>query len=182
MRANVLLIVVLSIFLASGLGWAGWSLNSDEDKKMIGDFIRRRAASLAWAMGGEVKNSTVCEIVERQHDMDGRKVRLRAQFWSDGLENSGVRDFRCPHRNIGLANGRELLVDDKSRRFEALVWAAHPDGPHLTEVEVEGTVESPPRSAMGSDSVIVAVHRYLSASDAGVDPVWLKIMKDRRLE
>jgi hypothetical protein len=174
MKANKVVVAVLSIVAAAGLGLDGWSLNSTDDKRTIIAFGQREMASARWALGGEVRASTVCEIFKRQRSMDGQKVHLRARFFSDQIEHSGLIDAQCPRESIGIANGGELLDDAQGRRFEALISAQPGDGPHLTEVDVEATVESPPRRAGGSDSVIVAVHRYIGVADAGVDPLWIK--------
>ena len=173
MKAKKIGVAVLAMATVAALCVAGWSLNTDDDKRMIEDFALRGLASVRWAVSGNVHDSSVCEIYSDAKGMNGRKVRLRATFWSDHIEHSGLSDLKCPRESIGLVDGRDLTADLVSQLFNELTWKNYTDGPHLIDVEVIGFVESPPRSVIDQDHrPLIVAHRYLHVGDAGVDPTW----------
>lgn len=183
MRARTFITALLGVVAVVGLSVAGWSLKDDNDESVIEAFARRGFASVRWAVNGNARISSVCEIYRRAQSMNGRKVQFRAEFASDHLEHSYLIDPKCPREPIALADAVDLKQDAVSKVFNDLSWKTFPDGPHLINVAVVGFVESPPKSVYAPDQrAVVMAHRYLEAEDAGVDPKWSDFVKVHGLD
>lgn len=70
-------------------------------------------------------DATVCEIIDRPEKYDGKLVRFKADFESDGIEHSVLVDPACKDHGVVPYDGPQLAPAEKAE-LERAIYTGRP--------------------------------------------------------
>jgi hypothetical protein len=158
--------VVIAVMLAALLGL---KLAGLFDRLSVPPLISRKTPSTVdsgWG-GEKIAVSSVCEIAKALQSDDGKKVRIRAIMYLD-KSRVELQDQECPKSRLGVDYDKNVVMDKNYRNlevsFDPILLSK---GRVFTEVEILGTVESPPKSTADNHSSLVLIHQVLYSKAIG---------------
>ncbi|NEX92115.1 hypothetical protein [Caulobacter sp. 17J65-9] len=129
--------------LAAAAGAVAWT-RASPDARARAVFLVRSPASSLWARVRPPSAMTLCDLRGREAAMNGRVMRIRTVYFTDGIERSGLQDDRCLKPIVDLYDEAPKGAGLSSKVDTHGYYSAGPGGEF--EVEFVGAFEHVPSS------------------------------------